>query len=145
MKGEAYFIVTKDPKHPFMAKTAKMEIKVLGTQFNVNAFEGQESAKTTLVEGRLEVISTVNRNSTVLTPGQQASVDQKGLMLVSDVDTKLYTDWIDGKFIFVNERLEDIVNKLSRYNIEVEYADERKDICFGARLNRHTQVNAILK
>jgi len=147
VKGEAYFIVAKDPKHPFLAKTAKMDIRVLGTQFNVNAYENQESEKTTLVEGSLEVISTVNRYSKILTPGQQASVDQTGIMQVSDVDTKLYTDWIDGKFIFVNERLEDIINKLSRwYNIEVEYADESvKDIRFGARLNRYTQVNAIFE
>jgi len=147
LKGEAYFIVTKDSKHPFMAKTAKMDIRVLGTQFNVNAYDDKESAKATLVEGSLEVISSVNRSSIVLTPGQQASIGETGELEIKNVDTKLYTDWIDGKFIFVNERLEDIIIKLSRwYNIEVEYADESvKDIRFGARLNRYTQVNTIFE
>jgi ferric-dicitrate binding protein FerR (iron transport regulator) len=147
VKGEAYFVVTKDAKRPFTAKTAKMDIRVLGTQFNVNAYGEENTVRTTLVEGSLEVLSLITHNSSVIQPGQQASIDETGELEINNVNTKLYTDWIDGKFIFVNERLEDIIIKLRRwYNIEVEYADESvKDIRFGARLNRYTQVNTIFE
>ncbi|MCK9304991.1 MAG: FecR domain-containing protein [Bacteroidales bacterium] len=147
VKGEAYFVVAKDAARPFTAKTTKMNVRVLGTQFNITAYEGENSVRATLVEGSLEVSSLITKNTLVIMPGQQASIGEPGELEIKNVDTKLYTDWIDGKFIFVNERLEDIIIKLRRwYNIEVEYADESvKDIRFGARLNRYTQVNTIFE
>ena len=138
LAGEAYFDVTKDPKRPFMVKTANIEIKVLGTQFNVQAYPDDNKIETTLCEGSVNV--TDGELGVTLTPSQQAVYSKVTQALTTrKVDVRLYTAWKEGLFVFENKPLEEIMNTLSRwYNINVFYSNQAvKSYHFTGDLERY--------
>ena len=147
--GEAYFEVARDAEHPFTVKTPASVTQVLGTSFNVRAYDDELSEKITLVEGKVDISRQDNGNQTItLSPGEQASVSGTGGEIqVEQVNIAYYTAWKDGRFIFRDERLEDIVRNLKRwYQFDVEYLNEdTKDMRFGATLDRYKEVNPIFK
>ncbi|MBZ4034167.1 FecR domain-containing protein [Flavobacterium sp. 17A] len=119
LEGEAYFEVSKDSHSPFTVKTKSGNVTVLGTHFNVSAYDEDHNFETTLAEGKVKV-SGVNQ-SVVLNPGQQARSKNAGLSVV-DVDAAVYTSWKDGKFYFENENLKNILTKMARwYNFNVKF------------------------
>ncbi len=115
LEGEAYFDVAKDIDKPFIVSTDKMDITVLGTSFNVSAYPGKLVHSTTLVEGIVNVEEHAGHART-LKPGEQLSLFlDKAESRIAQVDTKVATDWIDGKYIFKNEDLERIMDQLSKW------------------------------
>lgn len=147
LHGEAYFEVTKDPKCPFIVKTHEINIQVLGTSFNLNAYDNTEEIVTTLVEGRVKINAGKNDESRVLMPNEQATFHVKGgTTEINKVDVNLYTAWKDGNLIFYNNRLEDIMTTLTRwYAADVLYADASvKDLRFSGNLNRRGDIKQIL-
>lgn len=119
LEGEAYFEVSKDPKAPFTVKTKSGNVTVLGTHFNVSAYEEDKNFETTLAEGKVKV--SEDNQTVVLNPGQQARSRNAGLRVV-DVDPSVYTAWKDGKFYFENENLKNILTKMARwYNFNVKF------------------------
>ncbi|MCR4032041.1 MULTISPECIES: FecR family protein [Flavobacterium] len=119
LEGEAYFEVSKDPKAPFTVKTKSGNVTVLGTHFNVSAYEEDKNFETTLAEGKVKV--SEDNQTVVLNPGQQARSKNAGLSVV-DVDPSVYTAWKDGKFYFENENLKNILTKMARwYNFNVKF------------------------
>jgi transmembrane sensor len=74
LSGEAYFEVAKDSRRPFIVKTARQEVEVLGTHFNISSYADENTAKTTLVNGSLRVINRSSRIESTLRPGQQSTV-----------------------------------------------------------------------
>lgn len=118
LKGEAFFDVVKGVK-PFIVKTSSMDVRVLGTSFNVSDYEDDYQAQTTLLEGRVAV------KEYEITPGMMLAYSKRdGQVRTEEVDTDLYVSWMKGKFRFEDMRLEDIMTKLNRwYDCEVEYAD----------------------
>jgi ferric-dicitrate binding protein FerR (iron transport regulator) len=147
VKGEVYFEVSPNKKRPFIVNTEKSILKVLGTSFNIRAYSDEIVNVTTLVEGSVNVRHRYDEESTViLKPGDQASIISVNHKIkVKKVDPNYYTAWTAGKFVFKNERLEDIIRDLQRwYNFEVEYSNESlRDIRLGARIDRYTNVNKI--
>lgn len=138
LSGEAYFDVTKDPQRPFMVKTENIEIKVLGTQFNVQAYPDDNKIETTLCEGSVNV--TAGELGVTLTPSQQAVYSKTTQTLTTrKVDVRLYTAWKEGLFVFENKPLEEIMNTLSRwYNINVFYSNQAvKSYHFTGDLERY--------
>lgn len=138
LSGEAYFDVTKDPQRPFMVKTENIEIKVLGTQFNVQAYPDDNKIETTLCEGSVNV--TDGELGVTLTPSQQAVYSKATQILTTrKVDVRLYTAWKEGLFVFENKPLEEIMNTLSRwYNINVFYSNQAvKSYHFTGDLERY--------
>lgn len=124
LSGEAYFSVTKNAAQPFIVKTTgDIEVKVLGTEFNVLAYPDANVVETTLREGSVNVSD--KEQNIVLTPSYQAVYEKKSKHLTSrKVDVRLYTTWKDGLFVFENKPLEEIMTTLSRwYNINVFYAN----------------------
>lgn len=113
LKGEAYFKVQKD-KTPFVVSTKFGEITVLGTSFNVRAFENGEF-QTTLVEGVVKYKNKPLNKVITLSPGQQISLLENENILVREVKTNLYTSWKDGVIIFEKEPLRDVMQKLERH------------------------------
>lgn len=113
LKGGAYFEVAPDSLSPFTVYVRDMKIEVLGTGFDVRAYEDEEKVLTTLVHGKVG-IHTVNRN-VILHPGMQAAISGEGGITVSEVNVLRYTAWLKGRFIFENERLEDILKEVSRW------------------------------
>lgn len=119
LEGEAYFEVSKDPNAPFTVKTKSGNVTVLGTHFNVSAYEEDKNFETTLAEGKVKV--SEDNQTVVLNPGQQARSKNAGLSVV-DVDPSVYTAWKDGKFYFENENLKNILTKMARwYNFNVKF------------------------
>ncbi len=146
LSGEAYLEVAKDTTRPFIVNTKEMNIRVLGTHFNVSTYKDESPVKTTLVEGSVQIIpSHGSFSSLVLKPGEQASLDENGLR-VEKVNTDLYTSWIQGYFVFENEPLSVIFQKLSRwYDIQVMFTghDAEKEL-FSGKLPRFENFQVIL-
>jgi len=147
LSGEAYFQVTKDASRPFIVKTTAINIEVLGTSFNLNAYENTERIVTTLVDGSVKIDSHIKNGSQLLVPEEQAIFDIKsGLTEIKKVDVNLYTAWKDGNFIFYDTRLEEIMSTLTRwYTANVIYANGSvKNLRFSGNLNRYDDINQLL-
>lgn len=121
LEGEAFFEVAKTGT-PFIVETGGMAVQVLGTTFNINTYEGAP-VRTTLVEGSVRVLLGKTGETYLLKPSDQLSFDrQSNDVSIAQVNTNLYTSWVNGEFIFRNQTLEDLFNQLSRwYNFNIEY------------------------
>lgn len=146
LTGEAFFEVSKS-QTPFIVKTKGVDIRVLGTTFNVSAYPENHYTQATLVTGSVRV-DTKEGGQIMLKPSQQAELDnQSHELVVRQVDVTFYTSWVSGKIYFKDERLEDIMNTLSRwYDIQVVFADKsKKDLRFGCNLNRYEDIAPFLE
>lgn len=146
LTGEAYFQVARNEAAPFIVETRDMDVKVLGTSFNVSVYEDEESCHATLVEGRVEVNDKVNGEKVVLTPGKQALL-RGGEMTVREVNTKLYTLWRLDRFTFASEDMEGVIRKLSRwYNMDFFFANSSmKQKRFTGSLPKYADISQVLK
>ena len=119
LSGEAYFEVAKDPLKPFIVQSGAGSTRVLGTKFNVSNYPDEPVLRTTLLEGKVQFSG--NGETAVLQPGEQASLNKKGLQ-VTTVNVEEAMAWKDGLFIFNNEELSVIMRQLSRwYDVDVDY------------------------
>jgi transmembrane sensor len=114
LKGEAFFNVQKGEK-PFVVSTKFGKISVLGTSFNVRAFENSEF-QTTLVEGVVRYQNTELNKTATLSPGQQLALhENKEIDVHEVVNTNVYTSWKDGIIIFEKEPLREVIKRLERH------------------------------
>ena len=146
LKGEAYFDVSKDAARPFIVEVNSLEVRVLGTAFNLRSYDDEGLVVTTLVEGKVEVAA--DEVVRTITPGMQVVYEKEnGDMKVQKVDVLLYTAWQSGKFIFKNERLEDIMIYLSKwYGFNYRFIDNHaKEVRIGARLDRYDNMEPIIE
>ncbi|PXZ43325.1 hypothetical protein DMB45_11040 [Sanguibacteroides justesenii] len=141
LNGEAYFEVVKDKEKPFIVEMGDNEIKVLGTSFNINNYDG--SFVTTLVTGKVEIV--IKKQGYLLHPSMQLR-EENGKVTLSKVDTKEFVAWKDGWFVFNKQRLEEVLNILSRwYDVEINYkTPEVKDLHFTGTIRRHSDINEML-
>lgn len=147
LSGEAYFNVQPDANRPFIIKTGDLQIRVLGTQFNVCAYREEHVVKTTLVEGRVELAGKTGE-TVVLHPSQQAVFAKEGGAIeVKEVDVASAIAWKNGMFDIRDCRLEEIMEYLSRwYSVHVFYQKESlKDIRFGCYIARYSEIGQILE
>lgn len=146
LNGEAYFEVAKDKNHPFIVKTDKQEVEVLGTHFNINTYADEPAVKTTLLEGLVKVSQLTTHNSQFLKPGQQSVLTDNGIS-VSEVNTEEVIAWKNGYFRFDDEKLGSIMRKIARwYDVDVTWQDETlKNELFGAVTTRFANVSSLLK
>ena len=144
--GEAYFQVARNEAAPFIVETRDMDVKVLGTSFNVSAYEDEENSHATLVEGRVEVDDKVNGEKVTLTPGEQALLQGKE-MVVREVNTKLYSMWRLDRFTFASEDMEGVIRKLSRwYNVNFFFSNSSmKQKRFTGSLPTYSDISQVLK
>jgi len=127
--GEAYFEVTKDAAHPFIVSTSEMNVKVLGTGFNISAYPAKQ-VSVTLVHGRIMAYH-VNANGNVeskviLSPGERSVFKtKKDVFIVKKVDTRIYTSWKDGSLIFKDTPLSEVMKRINRwYNVDMVANDK---------------------
>ena len=148
LDGEAFFEVAKNAEMPFIVETKQMQVEVTGTQFDVKAYAEDETMQATLVEGGVEVCAYgAGSKPVALTPSQQYVLDvQTRQVEVKKVDVQLYTGWVEGMFVFKNQRLEDVMTMLARwYSVDVFYIGESvKDIRLSANLGRYEHIDKIL-
>ncbi|MFV0377444.1 MAG: FecR family protein, partial [Mangrovibacterium sp.] len=121
LEGEAYFKVTRNAQLPFKVKTKAMEVEVLGTSFNVSAYNDDTKVDVVLEEGKVKLNQLNGTEIGVLKPGEQASLDTESRqMTVARINTKLYTNWKDGRLEFKGEPLGEVARKLERwYNVSI--------------------------
>ncbi|MCD0488575.1 FecR domain-containing protein [Pedobacter sp. MC2016-14] len=145
LSGEAYFEVSKDKAHPFMVTTDKQEIKVLGTHFNVNSYVDEQSTKTTLLEGSVQVSALKTKQTSILKPGEQAVLINNS-MNVSTVETDEAIAWKNGYFQFNESNLASIMRQISRwYNIAVVFEGKSPDDLFHVKIPRNLSLPEVLK
>ena len=128
LKGEAYFEVTKNPHRPFIVNTKKMQVKVLGTHFNVKAYPEDHSTETTLEEGcvELHLVDYPEQAPVILKPGEHATfeLDKKNVN-IETTDTYLLTAWRERKFVFKDATLKTIVEQLEKfYDVRIHLKNE---------------------
>lgn len=131
LDGEAYFQVARDTTMPFVVRVGKNAVRVYGTSFNVSAYREDANMITTLETGSVGL--WVGEKEYRLVPGDQADVTvATGTVVKYRVNADAYCSWRNGTFIFEEERLESILNRLSRwYNVDIFYQNESiKDLHF---------------
>ncbi len=149
IKGEIYLEVAHNAERPFFVKSQKGIVEVLGTSFNIRAYEDEENNITTLVEGSIKIQHRFDDQSAlVLAPGQQASIKSVNHRIkVKNVNTSHYTAWKDNRFEFHKEPLDYIMKSISRwYDIDIYFIDEEvKRYSFSARLDKYDEVNKLIE
>lgn len=144
-EGEGYFIVAKDSLHPFVVKTKGMDVRVLGTEFNLRAYQDESSYQTTLVKGSVLVKSGDCQYE--IEPGEQAVYERfSGMLSTREVDMSLYTAWYHAEIKFKDASMEQVARNLSRwYGVTFEFLDEEsKRVELGGCINRYESIAPIL-
>jgi len=151
--GEAYFEVAKNATKPFRVFTSSpsgkpdgAEIQVLGTHFNVNAYNDENSLKVTLLEGSVKVGQHEGR-SIYIKPGQQAELSQQGeLRLNKDIDTDEVIAWKNNWFNFNSLTVPEIMRQIEKwYNVSVKYEGKASNKHFSGIVSRSNDVSEVLK
>ncbi|MEO8583649.1 MAG: FecR domain-containing protein [Flavitalea sp.] len=144
--GEAYLEVSHNPAMPFIVSKGNTSIKVLGTHFNVNAYNDESSLNVTLIEGSVSVNTNSNLQPKVIIPGEQAQVNKNGRIdVTSSIDLNEVMSWKNGLFFFKGASIEDIMREVSRwYNVEVVFDGPVEEI-FYAEISRNTNVSTLLQ
>tara|TARA_R110000823_G_scaffold163352_5_gene295038 strand:- start:744 stop:1913 length:1170 start_codon:yes stop_codon:yes gene_type:complete len=120
LHGEGYFDVHKDKKHPFIVTNGSMDVRVLGTKFNISAYPEDKEINTVLVEGSVSLynneIEYNTETSSLLEPNHQASWNRSNYnVTIQTVDTDIYTSWINGKLVIKKMPFKNIIQKLERH------------------------------
>jgi transmembrane sensor len=152
LSGEAYFEVSRNKQQPFKVISTiansyrAQEIEVLGTHFNISAYDDEPDTKTTLLEGSVNVSGRRGTTSAsmMLIPGQQAVLSNHQFK-IQTADTEEAVAWKNGNFVFANERIESIMRKIARwYNVEVIYQGKITDNDFVGTVPRFKNVSEAL-
>jgi ferric-dicitrate binding protein FerR (iron transport regulator) len=145
--GEVYLEVARNIMQPFVVSTNTANIEVLGTSFDVNAYEDEERLKTTLVSGAVRVsVSAGGTTPAVLKPGQQAELTPDAHLTVHSTDIGQAIAWKNGMFQFNQTPLQDAMRQLSRwYDVDVVYPGGKPDIRFSGDMKRDLNLSQVLE
>ena len=127
LTGEAFFDVAKDKKHPFIIHTDKMDTKVLGTSFNVQAYPGNATQEVSVLTGRVNVKSTVTEENVYVTPGQKVVFKSKSnkLQAFTDIPLNSISLWRKNIIVFEDAPLPEVIATINRkYNVTVEIGNK---------------------
>lgn len=144
VSGEVFFEVAHDASRPFVVSAAGVEMTVLGTSFNVMAYDDEPCVETTLVTGSLRVAA--GGEETLLTPGHQAGFDKsRGELTVRRADVESCTMWRRGLLVFYDEPLRSICRKLERwYDVRIDTSSPTLDgVLYTGMIKRHATLNTI--
>lgn len=148
--GEGYFEVSHNKRLPFIVKTEKQEVLVLGTHFNINSYSDETATRTTLLQGAVLVrrlgpgSEKGNRDFVVIKPGQQCALGKQ--IGVEDADVEMVTAWKDGNFLFNHTDLPNIMKQLARwYNVHVDYSNVPANRFFTGFISRDVNLSKVLK
>lgn len=126
LSGEAYFDVVHNAKIPFVVNSGNLNIKVLGTTFNIIAYPAESTEEVILQSGKVEISGNNGEFIAQMAPNERLSVDAgTGRIVKSSVVASQYTSWTEGKLVFRNEDMKQVAQRLSRwYNAEIVLADK---------------------
>ena len=142
--GEAYFEVAKNEAMPFKITVRDMEVQVLGTRFNIMAYNDESSMNTTLLEGAVKVSKgSLNK---MLVPGQQSRINKTGEIKVVEADIEEVMGWKNGWFQFNGYEIEIVMRQISRwYNVEIVYEGKIPTGHFSGVVSRGNDITQVLK
>jgi len=144
LSGEAYFEIAANASQPFIVKVGNMQVKVLGTHFNVMAYGDEQTMNTTLLEGAVKVSGATRE--VLLQPGQQVRMDQAGALKVAAANLDEVIAWKNGIFSFNNAGIEEVMRQIARwYDAEVVYPDGIPQDRFQGEINRNADIGTVLK
>lgn len=144
LTGEAYFEVAKNKQKPFKLSVNGATVEVLGTHFNVMAYNDEARLRTTLLEGSVKI--SKNDKSGLLKPGQQADIDKQDNIKITDADTEQAMAWKNGYFKFSRDNIQTIMRQLSRwYDIDVVYEGSIPTDEFVGKIRRSVNVSEVLR
>jgi transmembrane sensor len=142
--GEAYFDVQKNAAKPFIVQMGGTEVKVLGTEFNVNAYPEEANITATLIKGKIQL--TQGTKTTQLIPGQQAVSAGGDITLIPDADLEKATGWKKGLFVFKGDNVQTIMKQIARwYDVKIEYRGAIAADRFYGMLSRDQPLNTVLE
>lgn len=142
--GEAYFEVNHDAARPFFVQNGETVVQVLGTKFNVNAYEDEEDIKVTLLEGSVKVSN--DQSALTIKPNEQAVVTNNNISLNAEADIEQVMAWKNGKFQFSGNGIEEVMRQISRwYDVEVIYEVKPQNQHFRGGISRDVEASKVLK
>ncbi|MFY0688309.1 MAG: DUF4974 domain-containing protein [Cyclobacteriaceae bacterium] len=146
LEGEGFFEVAHASK-PFIVSSDRMEVSVLGTQFNISAYENDAEHLAVLAEGKIGLQTKTSGQMTIMNPNEKATVNASGQPMITIVDAERYTSWRNGKFEFQNTSLETVMEKLARwYGIAYVFENEQARLYhFTARIDNSQNISSILE
>lgn len=145
LSGEAYLEVSKDSLHPFTISTGMADIRVLGTKLNIRCYEDESELNVVLESGRVD-ICTAGQNIG-LPVGFKATVDAGGHITTAAADVYAETAWHQGRFVFDNRPMEQIMHELERwYNVHASFSsDDARRMRFTLDADRYATFNQFLE
>lgn len=151
LKGEGYFEVTKSSRQPFLVNVGQLRVKVLGTSFNVNAYEEEKHVEVALLEGKVELLKETKEGMAsvlALNPSEVADFNKENNCIIHKKEHEIgrYTAWKEGKIVFFDDPVEKLVSRLENwYNVDIEIADDRlKSYHFTATFGQES-LDQVLK
>jgi ferric-dicitrate binding protein FerR (iron transport regulator) len=124
LSGEAWFEVESDPENPFLISAGRSTVKVTGTRFNLSAYPSENYVEVVLDEGRVEFRNDNTDDFILLKPSERL-ISQNGDIKKSSVDPDKYHAWTDGKLVFKNDPMEEVVRRIERwYNVKISVEDD---------------------
>lgn len=162
LTGEAFFDVVKDPEHPFIVNTATMQIKVLGTAFNVRSYADDNFSETSLIRGRIELTPVSNPDHTIiLKPSEKLTIPNRVSKPHADENNTLITlsslhtakndslpaeaQWLENKLVFDNEYFDEVAKKMERwYSVSISFKNEQlKQKRFSGKFTKESLSTAL--
>lgn len=127
LSGEAFFHVKHQRAQKFVVRTSELAVQVLGTKFNVSAYQQNENIDVVLEEGSVQILDQADAESYLMKPNEKFSYNlQQNKAIVKTVDAGEYIAWTEGVLSFKGESLETVMNKLARwYNVQIDIRDEQ--------------------
>lgn len=149
LTGEAFFEVTRNEKSPFFVESGQQTVEVFGTEFNISCYKENQFVYTTLVKGSVEVFCSNKPGiRQILAPNEQSRLGKSDEIISKRaVDPYQYIAWKEGRFVFRDQNLEEIMSNLAKwYDVEVVFANEGlKEIKFTGNLKRYEDFEEVLK
>jgi ferric-dicitrate binding protein FerR (iron transport regulator) len=145
VQGEVYLEVAKDARRPFLVNVNDKEtVEVLGTHFNINAYEDEPYIRTTLIEGSVKVAR--GELTSLLKPGEQAMVNSKGALQKStEVNIEQVIAWTKGKLAINSADFQGLMRQISRwYDVDVVFTGQMPDLRVGGFIRRDVNVSTVL-
>jgi ferric-dicitrate binding protein FerR (iron transport regulator) len=145
ISGEVYFEIAHNASKPFKVSVNGIEVKVLGTHFNINAYSDEVSVKTTLLEGSIKLAK--GGSVIKLAPGQQAQVrNGSDIKVINNVDVNQVVAWKSGYFSFNRADIQTVMRQIARwYDVEVSYEKNIPERQFGGKIDRNSNITEVLK
>ncbi|MBX3257051.1 MAG: FecR domain-containing protein [Chitinophagaceae bacterium] len=142
--GEVYFEVVHDPEKPFIVSSGDTKVQVLGTSFNMMAYDNEEVKKTTLVEGAIQL--TDDGRVSTLHPGEQMQVNEKDFKLIKNADVAAALAWKNGLFYFKDAGIQTVMKQVERwYNVSVRFEGNIPEKQFNGKVPRNANLAELME